>query len=226
MRLLNLCINHRVQKVDLTTGVSRTYRPKDEDGDQLPSESKRVQLTVGEANNEFREALSALFDVAATQDWGNCDAKADVEVNGKTVINDAPVTYLLFLEKQLKDIHTYVNNLPVLDPGENWGYDDAKGCYTCSSDTTRTKKVPRNHVMAEATDKHPAQVNLYHEDVVVGYWTTTKMSGAMKKGDKDTMIRRVRELQDAVKVAREKANSVDVEIKKVSNDIFEYIFDN
>lgn len=218
-------IHHRVQKADLVSGVSRTYRPKDEDGDSLPPENKEVQLTVDQANDEFRTALSDLLDVAATQDWGNCEAKADVEINGTTIVNDAPVTYLLFLEKQLKDIHTYVSKLPVLDPGETWRFDDNKNCHTCSNDTTRTKKVPCNHVKAEATKEHPAQVEIFYEDVIVGYWTTTKMSGAMKKVDKDAMIRRVRELQDATKVAREKANSIEVEAKKVSDDIFGYIFE-
>ena len=217
-------IHHRVQKVDLTSGVNRTYRPKDEDGDHLPPENKEVQLTVDQANDEFRVALSELLDVAATQDWGNCTAMADVEANGTVIIEDAPVTYLLFLEKQLKDIYTYVSKLPVLDPAENWTFDDTKGCYTCSSETTRTKKVPRNHVKAEATKEHPAQVEIFHEDIIAGYWTTTKFSGAMKKVDKDAMIRRVRELQDAVKVAREKANSVEVTPKKVSEAIFGYIF--
>ena len=45
--------------------------------------------------------------------------------------------------------------------------------------TLRTKKVPRNHVKAEATEKHPAQVEVYYEDVAVGYWTTVKFSGAL-----------------------------------------------
>lgn len=49
-------------------------------------------------------------------------------------------------------------------------------------------QVPRNHVKAEATDKHPAQVEVYHEDVPVGYWTTVKFSGALP-------ARRVNELQ-------------------------------
>ena len=38
--------------------------------------------------------------------------------------------------------------------------------------TIRTKKVPRNHVKAEATENHPAQAEVYYEDLPVAYWTT------------------------------------------------------
>jgi hypothetical protein len=37
-------------------------------------------------------------------------------------------------------------------------------------------------VKAEATEKHPAQVEVYHEDVVVGQWKTVKFSGALPPG--------------------------------------------
>ena len=30
------------------------------------------------------------------------------------------MTYLLFLEKQLTDLHTFVKKLPVLDAAESW----------------------------------------------------------------------------------------------------------
>ncbi len=37
----------------------------------------------------------------------------------------------------------------------------------------------RVQVKAEATDKHPAQAELYCEDMPIGYWTTVKFSGAL-----------------------------------------------
>lgn len=69
--------------------------------------------------------------------------------------------------------------------------------------TVRTKKVPRNHVKAEATDKHPAQVDVYYEDVPVGYWTTVKFSGALPARRVNELLDRVEKLQQAVKFARE-----------------------
>ena len=41
---------------------------------------------------------------------------------------DVPVTYLLFLEKQLVDLHTFVKKLPVLDASETWVFDASADC--------------------------------------------------------------------------------------------------
>ena len=37
---------HKIQKAPLLNGISRTYKPKDEEGDQLPAESTLVQTRV------------------------------------------------------------------------------------------------------------------------------------------------------------------------------------
>src|SRR3954469_9349739 len=92
--------HHVLQKPALLAGISRTYRPKDEEGEQLPPESTRVQVKSEQVLEATAEILTKLFDVVATKDWANCAAKADVVVDGRTLVQDAPVTYLLFLEKQ------------------------------------------------------------------------------------------------------------------------------
>ena len=64
-----------------------------------------------------------MFDVVLTQDMGNTHAKADIKVNGQTILPNVPVTYLLFLEKQVVDLETFVTKLPSLDPSEVWEAD-------------------------------------------------------------------------------------------------------
>jgi len=49
--------HHQLQKTALLSGISRTYKPKDEEGEQLPPESTRVQV----------QAEDVLRDTAATQ---------------------------------------------------------------------------------------------------------------------------------------------------------------
>ena len=44
--------HHKVQKPALLAGISRTYQPKDEEGEQLPPESARVQIKAEEALRE------------------------------------------------------------------------------------------------------------------------------------------------------------------------------
>ncbi len=57
---------------------------------------------------------------------------------------------------------------------------------------------------AEATDKHPAQVGVYYEDVAVGFWRTVKFSGALPAKRVGELLERVEKLQQAVKFARER----------------------
>ena len=82
----------------------------------------------------------------------------------------------------------------------------------------------RNHVRAEATTKHPAQVDVYKEDVVVGYWKSIKYSGALPAVRLNELLGRVEKLQKAVKFAREEANSKEVQRKKIGKSVFEYLF--
>lgn len=44
--------HHGLQKPALLAGISRTYQPKDEEGEQLPPESTRVQV---QAEDVLRE---------------------------------------------------------------------------------------------------------------------------------------------------------------------------
>lgn len=217
--------HHKVQKPALLAGISRTYQPKDEEGEQLPPESTRVQIKAEEALREMSASLTRLFDVTATKDWANCSARADVVVDGRTVVGEVPVSYLLFLEKQLTDLHTFVKKLPVLDASESWSLDPSTDWWkTDPVRTIRTKKVPRNHVKAEATDKHPAQVDVYYEDVPIGYWTTVKFSGALPARRVNELLDRVEKLQHAVKFAREEANGADVTDRRVGDAVFGYLF--
>lgn len=219
-------IHHKLQKPALLAGISRTYRSKDEDGQPLPAESTRVQLDVETALEEARAALSRLFDARATIDYANCEAKADVVVDGQVILDAVPVTYLLFLEKQLVRIGTLVAKLPTLDPADEWVRDDAANAWAtrAPTETLRTKKVPRNHELAPATDKHPAQVQVYMEDVAEGTWTTRKFSGAIPEARRKSLLERVTKLSEAVKYARQEANGYEVVDERPAKLVFDYLF--
>src|SRR6185295_7051900 len=80
--------HHVLQKSGPLSGISRTYRPKDEEGEQLPPESTKVQVKGDETIAKTAEILTRLFDVTATKDWANCQAKANVVVDGETLLSD------------------------------------------------------------------------------------------------------------------------------------------
>ena len=215
----------KLQKDSLVHGISRTYRSKDDEGDQFPAEQKRVQFTVKEGLVQTQEALTELFDMVGTLDVANCSARADVLVGDQVIIKGVPVTYLLFLEKELKDIRTQVAKLPTLDPAERWTWSDEANAYaTDSHETTKTRKVMKNHIKYEATDKHPAQVETYTEDVVIGTWETVTFSGEIPETEKHEFVARVDKLLDAVKCARERANTAEVEKQEFAKGVFKYLF--
>jgi hypothetical protein len=213
------------------SGISKTYEPKDAEGDALPAESTLVQVRTEDVIADAVAALTRLFDVTGALDSTNTVARADVvlpawaDSSRKVVVRDVPVTTLLFLEKQVIGLHTFVAELPVLDPAFAWSYDDARNCYaTPPVLSTRTRKVPKAFELAPATDKHPAQVEKVHEDVLEGTWTTVRYSGAMPAKRKAVLLARVAALAEAVKFAREAANMTPVVDVDLGGPIFGYLF--
>lgn len=216
--------HHAIQKPAMLAGISRSYKPKDDEGEQLPAESTKVQITASEMLGQTAAIMTRLLDVTATKDWANCSAFADVVVGGVKLLEHVPVSYLLFLEKRLVDLETFVKKIPSLDASENWTFDAAQNCWASTpAETTKTKKIPRNHVKAEATDKHPAQVEVYHEDVIVGTWRTTKYSGALPAKTQAQLLNNIALLRNAVKFAREEANGIVAEPVSVGGAVFKYL---
>lgn len=222
---------HKVTKVtDLFNGFNKSYSPRDEEGEKLPPESKRVQYTVQDILRQVETALTSLFEVTARKDWTNCVAKGTVVIDEKgipnEIVKDAPVSYLLFLEKQVTDIRTFVANLPILDDVQEWSLDKHLGLYkTNPIETVRSKKVPKSMVVYPHTDTHPAQCQVYQEDILAGYWNNIKFSGAVPKTDRDKYVGRADKLLIAIKSAREAANGcLEVTPPEVGKNIFGYIF--
>jgi len=217
--------SHRGWSKDAIAGIAKVYTPKDEEGDRLPSESKSIHLNVPEKVRETMAQIADFWDVVATQDTGNTIARATVEVDGKPFLNELPVTCLLFLEKQLIDLHTFVSTLPVLPPDREWKWDGNRNCYvTDPVSSVKTAKKPKVIVKYEATPEHPAQTELFSEDITVGTWSTTYMSSAIPGQEKAAMLARVEALQDSVKQAREAANSAEVEQVQMGNKILQHVF--
>jgi hypothetical protein len=218
-------VHRKSSAVDLFSGLTRIYRPLDEDGERMPNEVKHIQFTADQALKECADILTNLFDVVATQDYNNGDARADVIVDGEIILDQVPVTYLLFLEKQLVDVGTFIAKLPTLDSGESWMKDANTGHYVSDSyETMRNRKVLQHKVLYEATKEHPAQVEKWTEDVPVGKYINTKYSGAISPTDKKKLQDKLRKLQDAVKFSREEANNTTVTDIRVGDKVFSYLF--
>ena len=216
---------HAIQKGELFQGISRTYTPRDDEGEKFPPESKVAQASVPLLLESVTGPMTEMFDTVLTQDAANTIAEGAIAVDGKVIAVSVPVTYLLFLEKQLNDLITFVGKLPVLDPSEDWKWDERANCYSSSpSESVKSKKVPKAFVKYEATKEHPAQVEMFTEDVVVGSWKTIKFSGALKASDKAAMLDRARKLHEAVVKTREACNSIDVTEQRIGSEILNFVF--
>jgi hypothetical protein len=219
-------VYHAFQKGELFTGLARTYTPRNaDDGDTKPPERKAAQASVRDLYQKAAAVLTRLMNNVATQDWGNCEARADVVANGTVLLRDVPVTHLLFLEHKLADLKAFVDKMPVRDPAEEWRENPESASFATDPVRTEvTRKVQVPIVLYDATDKHPAQTQLITRDDVVGHWDTKKFSTAVSNKDKETMLARVVQLAEAVKAAREEANSIVVDRKEVAAPILDFVF--
>ncbi len=215
-----------LQKEQLFAGRERVYRPLDEvNGQKLPPESQRVQQRADDLIRQAVAKWTELWNLILTQDLGNQQARADVVVDGKTLLSGVPVTFLLFLDKQANDLETFVSKLPTPDPSEEWSHDPNTGLLRSrATESLRTSKEPTVIVKYEATKEHPAQTELFTKDVPVGTWSQILYSGCVPADRKNAILERVRKLQDAIKVAKEQANQLEVERQKAADAVLGFVF--
>ena len=198
-----------------------------ESAEAAAMEVQEVVTTVGERLKYTQDAVTQWFDVVLTKEATNQSAKADLVVDGITIVSDAPATFLLGLENKLKAFRAVYDDIPTLAPGVVWEEDTVagRGIYRSSTSDVRAKtaKVPQFKVLYEATKEHPAQIERWNEEVVVGKFVQTVQSAMMPASRKSEILGRLDKLIQATKQARMRANSVEIVDSKVGNDIFNYI---
>jgi hypothetical protein len=220
-----------LQKPELFNGHVKTYTPRDDDpaskfSEKLPDDRRNVQHKVEDLLKVIREQQTELWDISLQRDVTNCAAKANLVVEGCSILNGAPVPFLLFMEKQLNDLHSEIKKIPTLDPAEKWHHDQDQNLHaTDPSEQARTKKESMPLVLHPGTKEHPPQVKEITEDVRCGTWKTIKYSAALSAERRDLMLARVEKLQKAVKQAREEANLAEVQkdIPSVGKAIFDFV---
>lgn len=221
-------INRAVQVKDLMVGQTRTHQPLDDSVPPLPDESSKVQVTVPILTAQLSDALTRLFDVTATRDYGNTRARADVKLpDGTVLIQDAPVDFLIFVEKELAEMTEFAKRIPVQSPSETW-HAEGDGTYTSEPRSTRQMaKMPHPLIKWEPPDssyRQDAQTEVYHTDDHVGNWRTVKHTGAIPPGAHAELLNRLTVLNHAVKFAREEANSITVDNQTFGRGIVDYVF--
>lgn len=142
------------QKPALYGGQSKRYTPlDDEDRDRPADVNELVQLRASDVLADLRRIMQPLWNTEATLDATNQDARADLIVKGVTLAADVPATYLLFMQKQLDYVRTFVEKLPTLPVTDDWVYDQSVGYYVTSPvKTTSSRKRTVPLVLHPGTD--------------------------------------------------------------------------
>ena len=213
-----------VKIASLFQGQTKVYEKNNETGDDQPAQNQRVQKRVPDLLDEVKRLCSQQFDAIASVDVGNTVAKADVIVEGQVLLPNMPVTFLLTLEKDLKQIRSFFSDLPTLDPAFDWKKDEAAGLFkTDAFKTNRTAKIQKSITLLAPTDKHPGQAQLITVDETVGQWVTTNASGAIPVDQKKKLVERCDVLLAAVQSAREEANAMKTKSVLVGEPVFKFL---
>jgi hypothetical protein len=210
---------------DLFKGMEKTYQPKADGGDPLPSDSKKLVTTVEKKLAWTQGTIIEMLDFEASRDRTNQKASADLEVDGVVLAKAVPATTLLSMEKRLGEIRGIYDAIPTLDLSQEWrvveGMPDQHK--HTPHETYRYVKKTRGEILVPATKEHPAQVKEVTDDVLVGTFKVINFSGEAQPGDKAKYLERIDKLIEAVKRARMKANEAEVEPVKVGKAVFDYI---
>ncbi len=203
------------------TGIRRTFRPFAVDeaagenaGERLEAETQLAKTVPEELGQMMREVGKAL-DLGMQVDEANTRARADVVVDGEVLLRDVPATFLLQLERRLKEVRSVFKEVPCFDPVRIWNADpaaDKKHVLRAEPVTTiRKQRARKYNVMVEATKEHPAQVDIVEVDEPVGEIRSYEWTGMVSTGRKEALLEQVERLLVAVKQARSRANAVSID---------------
>lgn len=200
-------------------GQSRTYRPY-QDQEPQASESQHLATTASDELSRLHGVFGTWMDAAIQKEVTNVLTSASVDTLGL----ELPAPALLNLESRLAEIRAVYVSIPVNSESEIWNWSEDLGCWASEPRTTyRTQKVPERLVKYEATEEHPAQVDVYMRDAQVGEWTTLIHSGAFSPVQKQKCLDRIDELIGEIKRARQRANCQEARDVHVADKIFHFI---
>lgn len=191
-------------------------------------ETKLVVSTVDENLEYTFNHVASYFDVILQKELTNQTAVADLVVDGVTFGKGLPATFLLGMETRLKNLRPLFEAIPTLPPAIAWEDDINAGEGHFRSPKTmvpRTEKQVKFVTLAPATDKHPAQVKDWTEDVPVAKVETVAYSGMWTVEQKAGALDRLDVLLQAVKKARQRANTAEVVDGQIGGILTDYITD-
>lgn len=190
-------------------------------------ESKPVVTNVFDTLKWALDIFADAEDLQYQKNQTNRSATADIMWHGKVLLSGVPVDELLGLEARLVKIRELIATVPTLDAALNWvpAQDVSPHVFKLAQphETTKTEKRPYPFVKAPATEQHPAQVEVFTKDEVVGTFITMKFTGAATAVQKSDALVNIDLLMREIKQARMRANEVPAVVEKIAAQIVEVI---
>lgn len=190
-------------------------------------EHKAMVTTVDDKLEYVWGHVGKLVDLLMQKEFTNRKATADLVVDGVTIAEGLPATFLLTLEQRLAKIRDMYESIPTLAPGVEWEKDEnrGRGVYRAKEPEIRrkTEKTVKHKVLYEATKEHPAQIAEWTEDAHIGDFTTKRWSGMLSPAEKSAVLGRLDKLIMAAKKARMRANTVEAEEAEIGTALYNYI---
>lgn len=191
------------------------------------TEQKLLVTTVGERLAYVGKFVSKYWDAMLQKEASNQNANADLIVDGVTIAENVPATFLLGMESRLKTLRDLLLKIPTLEPGANWQPDATASMPDVFKVDApvgfKTEKTIEFKVLVPQSDKFPANIEKWTVDKNVariereltsGMWTPLRKATVL--GNLDTML-------EAVKKARMRGNDTDVVKREVGKKIWDYI---
>lgn len=190
-------------------------------------EHKALVTNVVDKLGYMKRAFIRCWDAKLQKESGNQLAKADIIIDDATIASDIPVTLLLEMENEIKELRKVYEAIPTLAPGIDWveakdiGENIHKSQHPVVSN--KTEKNFEHKVLVPATDRHPAQVREWTEDKPVGQYSTIQWSGMLTSADKSVLLAKIDKVSRAIKRARQRANKQEITKAAFGAAIFDFI---
>jgi hypothetical protein len=215
------------KKAEHFDGVMKVYEPKEEAGEQIPPETKEIVTTVSDKINYTKESVVKAIDARISMEETNASGSVNAELKvGDKSFGTFSAISLLALEEWLGKVRALYKDIPTLDPTKHWDLDASAGANRYKTpEEIKFRSIKKNVpiTLAPATDKHPAQVQLAQDEFQVGQYKTTYASGRISPSQKSDLLQRIDDLILAVKQAKAKANTAEVNQIKVGESIFDFV---
>lgn len=207
------------------------FEKEGESKDLVQESHSPMADTVPSKVDYFQEHVGRLLDIILQKEASNAEAKADVVIkeddgSEKVLVEGVVVSALIQGVAVFDKIRTEVYmNIPTLDPKKSWREDGNREGVMVADDVrkTRTELKQAPVVLYEATDKHPAQVQLIQQQIEIGTIIEQFWSGCISSAEKAKRLKRLDNLIAALKAAKARANSNEVKKVTWASRLMKYI---